>query len=64
MMKTFKFILQLMWALSFACTGALIGAVHGWQSHGWLGAIVLGAMGFGVGAALGSSPLLSLQLFQ
>lgn len=63
-MKTLKFILQLTWALSLACIGALIGAAHGWQRHGWLGAIVLGTIGFGVGAALASSPVLFLQLFQ
>ena len=62
-MKTLKFVAQLIFALSIASLGALVGAAHGWTYHGMLGAIVLGTIGFGVGAALGSNPILLLQLF-
>lgn len=62
-MKTLKFVAQLIFALSIASLGALIGAAHGWTYHGMLGAIVLGTIGFGIGAFLASSPILFLQLF-
>jgi hypothetical protein len=62
-MKTFKSVVQLIFALSIASLGALVGAAHGWTYHGMLGAIVLGTIGFGVGAALGSNPILLLQVF-
>ena len=61
-MKTLKFVAQLIFALSIASLGALIGVAHGWTYHGTLGAIVLGIIGFGVGAAVASSPMLFLQL--
>lgn len=42
--------------------GTLIGASYGWAHHGWLGAIVLGTIGFGAGALLAADPLMVLEL--
>ena len=61
-MKIFKFVAQLIFVLSIASVGALIGVAHGWTYHGMLGAVVLGTIGFGMGAFIASSPLLFLQL--
>jgi hypothetical protein len=61
-MKTLKFVAQFIFALFIASLGALIGAAHGWAYHGMLGAVVLGIIGFGIGASLASSPILFLQL--
>jgi len=61
-MKTLKFAAQLVFALFIASLGALVGVAHGWTYHGMLGAIVLGTIGFGIGAAVASSPMLFLQL--
>ena len=62
MIKTLKIIVQVIWALSLVTLGTLIGAAYGWEYHGWLGAVVLGTIGFGVGAFLASSPLAFFQL--
>jgi hypothetical protein len=62
-MKILKVVAQLIFTITLAGLGALIGAAHGWTYHGMLGAIVLGTIGFGVGVFLSSSPTLFLQLF-
>jgi len=62
MIRAFKIAVQVIWAVSLVAVGTLIGAAHGWTYHGWLGAIVLGTIGFGVGAFLASSPMTFLQL--
>jgi hypothetical protein len=61
-MKAFKIVVQLLWAVSLITVGTLFGATFGWEQHGWLGASVLGAIGFGVGAAFAASPMFFLQL--
>ena len=63
MMKTLKIVVQLVWAVSLIALGTLIGAAYGWEYHGGLGAVVLGTIGFGVGALLAASPLTFFQLF-
>jgi hypothetical protein len=62
MKRALKIVVQVIWAVSLVTVGTLIGAAHGWAYHGWLGAIVLGTIGFGVGAFLAASPSLFLQL--
>ncbi|QFI65238.1 hypothetical protein EKH55_0364 [Sinorhizobium alkalisoli] len=36
--------------------------MDGWAHHGWVGAVMLGFVGFAAGAALASSPALILQI--
>jgi hypothetical protein len=60
--RILKIVLQLVWAISLITMGTWIGVAHGWVYHGWLGATVLGVIGFGVGALLAASPQLFLQL--
>ena len=64
MKRALKIVVQVAWAVSLITLGAWMGAAHGWVIHGWLGAIVLGAIGFGVGASLAASPQLFLQLLR
>jgi hypothetical protein len=63
-MTTLKIVAQVAWALSLIVLGTLIGASVGWTNHGWPGAVVVGTIGFGVGAFLSSSPSLFLQLLR
>jgi hypothetical protein len=63
-MKTLKIVVQALWALSLIVLGTLIGASVGLTNHGWHGAIVVGTIGFAVGAFLASSPSLFLQLLR
>jgi hypothetical protein len=62
MIRALRIAAQVIWAVSLVAAGTLIGAAHGWAYHGWLGAIVLGTIGFGVGALLASSPLAFLEI--
>jgi hypothetical protein len=64
MIKALKIVIQVTWALVLITLGTAIGVLHGWEHHGWLGAVVLGTVGFGVGAVIASSPLLFLQLLR
>jgi hypothetical protein len=63
-LKALKIAGQVIWAVALIALGTSVGALYGWEHHGWLGAIVLGTIGFGVGALFASSPLLFLQLLQ
>jgi hypothetical protein len=56
MRRALKIVVQVVWAVSMVTLGTWIGAAHGWVYHGWPGAIVLGTVGFGVGALLAASP--------
>ena len=64
MRRALKIVVQVVWAVSLITLGTWMGAAHGWVYHGWLGAIVLGGIGFAVGAAFAASPQLLLQLLQ
>ena len=64
MRRILKIVLQLVWATSLITMGTWIGVAHGWAYHGWLGATVLGVIGFGAGAFLAASPQLLLQLLK
>jgi hypothetical protein len=63
MIKTIKTIIQVIWAFSAITLGTTIGAVYGWEHHGWIGAIALGFVGFCFGALAAASPQLLLQIF-
>ena len=64
MKRALKIVVQVVWAVSMVTLATWIGAAHGWVYHGWLGAMVLGVVGFGVGAFLAASPSLCLQLLR
>ena len=61
MRRALTFAVHVVWAVSIVTLGTWIGAAHGWVYHGWLGAIALGGVGFGVGALLAASPSAVLQ---
>jgi hypothetical protein len=61
MRRALTFVVHVVWAVSIVTLGTWIGAAHGWVYHGWLGAIALGGVGFGVGALLAASPSAVLQ---
>jgi hypothetical protein len=63
MIKTIKTIIQVIWAFSAITLGTTIGAVYGWEHHGWIGAIALGLVGFCLGALAAASPQFLLQIF-
>jgi len=62
MLKTLKFVSQVIWAVGMVLLGTAIGAIYGWHQHGWVGAVALGFVGLCVGAFLAASPMLVLQL--
>ncbi len=64
MMKGIKILAQVAWAVTLVAVGTTVGLLYGWEHQGWPGAIVLGTIGFGVGACFASSPSLLLQLLQ
>ena len=64
MVKLIKIVVQLLWAGSMIALGTCLGAFVGWTNHGWVGAIVTGVIGFGVGAFLACSPSTALQLLR
>ena len=63
MIKTIKTTIQVIWAFSAITFGTAIGAVYGWEHHGWIGAMALGFVGFGFGALAAASPQFLLQIF-
>ena len=62
MIKALKILVQVIWPVALITFGTAVGALYGWEHQGWLGAIVLGTIGLGVGAVVASSPSLFLQL--
>lgn len=64
MIKTLKIAIQIMGAVAFVTIGTSIGALYGWEHHGWAGAIALGFVGFVVGALVASSPSILLEFLQ
>jgi hypothetical protein len=51
-----------MWAIFTVTFGTAVGAATGWASHGWLGAVAVGFVGFSVGTLAAASPSVVLQL--
>ncbi|WP_143271588.1 hypothetical protein [Bradyrhizobium mercantei] len=62
MIKVLKVVAHAVWAIFTIGLGTLIGTSYGWVHHGWLGAIVLGTIGFGVGALFAAFPETALEL--
>lgn len=61
MSKTLKAIIKGIWAVSAIALATTIGAIYGWQQHGWTGAIALGFVGLCVGVFIAVSPQLFFQ---
>jgi hypothetical protein len=64
MIQTLKHICQLVWTVSVIVLAVTIGAMYGWQHHGWMGAVALGGVGLTAGTFMAVSPLLLLEFFQ
>ena len=62
MLKTLKIAIQVIWVVLMIGLCTIIGAIVGWNRNGWVGAIVLGIVGMGMGAVLAASPMMVLQL--
>lgn len=61
-MRILKNILSMVWALGLTAAGLLLGAVTGYASGGWVGAVVMGFAGAFVGAAIAAAGWVSLAL--
>ncbi|WDZ75125.1 hypothetical protein PWG15_10865 [Ensifer adhaerens] len=62
MRATLAFIARCLWCVSVVGAATTIGAMIGWQSHGWGGAFGFGLVGFGTGSALAAFPSFFLDL--
>lgn len=64
MFKAIKTVVQIIWVIAAIALGVTIGAAHGWQHHGLVGAIALGFVGLCAGAVAAASPSLVLQFLR
>jgi hypothetical protein len=64
MARTIKLVIHVVWAIFTIAFGTAVGAVTGWASHGLLGAVAVGFVGFCFGALAAASPGLLLQILQ
>jgi len=64
MARTIKTVLHVIWAIFTVTLGTAVGAATGWASHGLLGAVAVGFVGFCVGALAAASPEGVLQILQ
>ncbi|GIQ76722.1 hypothetical protein BraRD5C2_51700 [Bradyrhizobium sp. RD5-C2] len=62
MIKALLVVMRLIWTVLVVGAATLMGAVLGWGWHGWIGAIALGTVGFGLGALLAACPEVLLEL--
>jgi hypothetical protein len=62
MLTTLKFIIRAIWAACALTICTAIGAMVGFQSHGWFGAIALGFVGLCAGTLAAACPLECLGL--
>ncbi|OKO67794.1 hypothetical protein [Bradyrhizobium sp. NAS96.2] len=60
MIKALVAVVRVILTVIVVGAAALMGAVLGWGWHGWIGAIALGTVGFGLGALLAANPELLL----
>jgi uncharacterized membrane protein HdeD (DUF308 family) len=63
-MKKLTTIIHFIWAISAVTLGTTIGALYGWEHHGWIGAIALGFVGFCFGALAAASPQMVMQILR
>ncbi|NKK47114.1 hypothetical protein GFL28_35020 [Rhizobium leguminosarum bv. viciae] len=54
-------VLQIIWTTGIVGLAVIVGAVHGWENYGLIGAIALGFCGLIIGGFL-SSPRILLQI--
>jgi hypothetical protein len=54
-------VLQTIWTTTIVGLAVIVGAVHGWENHGLIGAAALGLCGLVIGGFL-SSPRILLQI--
>lgn len=64
MLKTLGKIAKAVWAVSVVAAFTTIGAIYGWQQHGWIGAIALAFVGLCFGALAAASPAVVLQFLR
>ena len=57
MLRTIWHILHAIWAVCAIAAGTFVGAALGLHSGGWIGAVVLGAVGLVIGAVAAAFPL-------
>ena len=62
MARTIRIVLHVIWAIFTVTFGTAVGAATGWASHGLLGAVAVGFVGFCVGALAAASPEAVLQI--
>ena len=62
MIKALLVVVRLIWTALVVGAATLMGAVLGWGWHGWIGAIGLGTVGFGLGSLLAAYPEVLLEL--
>ena len=63
MINKIKIIIHVIWAFSAITFATTIGAMYGWEHHGWIGAIALGFAGLCFGSLAKASPQFLLQIF-
>ncbi|MBZ7922325.1 hypothetical protein AB4Z34_10605 [Ensifer sp. 2YAB10] len=63
MSKMFRFTARCLWSVSVIAAATTIGAMIGWHSSGWGGAVGFGLVGFGTGSALAAFPSFFLDMF-
>ncbi|GKQ49515.1 hypothetical protein [Bradyrhizobium sp. Ce-3] len=62
MFKTLVLVIRVIWTVVVVGTATVIGALLGFGSHGWIGAIGFGTAGFGVGALFAACPELLVEV--
>ncbi|UFZ01445.1 hypothetical protein LQG66_19145 [Bradyrhizobium ontarionense] len=62
MLRTIGHILQTLWAICTLAIGTSLGAALGFHWIGWIGAVVFGLIGLGVGALAAAFPLETIAL--
>jgi hypothetical protein len=62
MLKTLQIAIQVIWAVSVITLGTGIGAIYGWEHHGWMGAVAIGFVGFVVSVFVAAAPMAFLKL--
>lgn len=62
MARTIRIVLHAVWAIFTVTFGTAVGAATGWASHGLLGAVAVGFVGFCIGALAAASPEVVLQI--
>jgi len=61
-LKMLKNIIHAIWAAVALTTCTAVGAMYGFQRHGWIGAIALGFVGLCAGTLAAACPLECLDL--